>query len=112
MLGLPVRGAAGQVGGVTDRIERAARFTVLPEELTLDPEVTDRALRVWARLDRYAGRDDSAYPSVEALARDLNCSPRSIKRATQNLRETGWLTRKQRRSGSAVYTLQIRKGHQ
>jgi len=97
---------------VTDRIERAARFTVLPEELTLDPEVTDRALRVWARLDRYAGRDDSAYPSVEALARDLNCSPRSIKRATQNLRETGWLTRKQRRSGSAVYTLQIRKGHQ
>lgn len=97
---------------MSDSIRRTSRFTVLPEELICDPRVSDRAMRVWCRLDRYAGANDSAYPSVERLAADLNCSPASIRRATKNLRDTGWLTRRQRRSGSAVYTLEIGTAHQ
>jgi Helix-turn-helix domain len=91
---------------VSDTIRRSGpRFSIVPEALTLDPEVTDRAFRVWCRLDRYAGGDGAAFPSVDTLAVDLACSPASIRRATKNLRDTGWLTRQQRWNGSNLYTL-------
>lgn len=91
---------------MSDTLRRGGpRFSVVPEELTLDPAVTDRALRVWCRLDRYAGANGQAFPSTERLARDLGCSQESIWRATKNLRETGWMTRKRRRNGSNLYTL-------
>lgn len=91
---------------MTDTIRRSGpRYSIVPEELTLDRAVTDRAFRVWCRLERYAGSSEVAFPSVERMARDLECSPASIRRATKNLRDTGWLTRKQRWNGSNVYTL-------
>jgi biotin operon repressor len=95
---------------VSDFLRRGGpRFSVVPEDLIRDPEVTDRAFRVWCRLDRYAGKSEAAFPSVEQLATDLDCSEPSIKRATKNLRDAGWMTRKQRRGGSAVYTVQMSK---
>jgi biotin operon repressor len=91
---------------MSDTIRRSGpRFSIVPEALILDPEVTERAFRVWCRLDRYAGADGAAFPSAERLAKDLGCSQESIWRATKNLREAGWLTRKRRRNGSNVYTL-------
>lgn len=96
---------------MSDSIRRSGpRFSIVPEELILDPEVTDRGFRVWCRLDRYAGADGAAFPGAERLAQDLRCSQESIWRATKNLRDTGWLDRKRRRNGSNIYTLHTVRG--
>ena len=89
-----------------DRLRRQHRFTVTPEHLILDPRVSDRAFRLWCRLDRYAGQDDSAFPARESLAIELDTSPSSIDRATKELVAAGWLEKERRAAGdSCIYTL-------
>jgi hypothetical protein len=40
-----------------DTITRRRRFAQIPEDLIVDTRLSDRAVRLWCRLDRYAGRD-------------------------------------------------------
>lgn len=86
-------------------IKRDHRFTVTPEHLILDPRISDRAFRLWCRLDRYAGEKVSAYPTRETLAIELDASPSSIDRATKDLIEAGWLRVDERPGTSSNYTL-------
>jgi hypothetical protein len=82
---------------VTDgRIIRRRTFAQVPDALVVDHRVSHVALRLWIRLDRYAGADGQAYPSRERLAADLAVSLGTIKRSLSLLVETGWITRKQR----------------
>lgn len=91
---------------MSDRIRRQHRYTITPEHLILDPRVSDRGFRLWCRLDRYAGEQESAYPTRETLAIELDCSPASIDRATRELVETGWLRKERRAAGdTCLYTL-------
>lgn len=91
-----------------DRIRRQYRFTNTPEHLILDPRVSDRAFRLWCRLDRFAGENESAYPTRETLSIELDTSPASVDRATRELVESGWLKKERRAAGdSNLYTLMV-----
>jgi hypothetical protein len=58
-------------------------FARIPERL-LD-RVSDRALRLYAMLDRYAGADGLAFPFRSTLAERLGCSVDSVDRALAEL---------------------------
>jgi DNA-binding FadR family transcriptional regulator len=74
-------------------ITRHRRFAQLPDELVTDTRLSSHAVRVWARLDKYAGKNGRAFPSRQTLADDLGLSVTTVKRALIELVETGWITR-------------------
>ena len=87
------------------RLER--RFAIIDEWL-LDLDISDRAVRLYAVLARYADSEThKAYPSRGTLADRLRCSKASIDRAAQELVDSGAMTKKQRHNSSVVYTLQV-----
>lgn len=85
------------------RVDR--RFAII-DEWVLDLEVSDRALRLYAILLRYADKDThKAFPSRRTLADRLRCSPKSVDRAIAELIENRLLTKEQRFNSSLVFTL-------
>jgi hypothetical protein len=87
------------------RLER--RFAIIDEWL-LDLDISDRAVRLYAVLARYADSEThKAYPSRGTLAERLKCSKASVDRAAQELVDAGAMKKKQRHNSSVVYTLQV-----
>jgi hypothetical protein len=87
------------------RLER--RFAIIDEWL-LDLDISDRAIRLYAVLARYADSEThKAYPSRGTLAERLRCSKASVDRASQELVDAGAMTKKQRHNSSVIYTLQV-----
>lgn len=85
-------------------------FASLPDELIADLCVSDGAVRLWARLDRYAREKRTAWPSRATLASELGCSVKTIDRRLDELVNAGWLTITHRRTvagdpDSNLYTL-------
>lgn len=89
-----------------------APFAMVPEWLLLHPDVTDRAVRLYALLYRYA--DDGtkvAYPSRRRVALQLGCSVDTVDRQIRLLVSLGALKVKKRTTPqgdptSSLYTLQ------
>lgn len=85
-------------------------FVVLPEWV-LDAEVSDRAVRLYAVLRRYADSTHlTAWPSRATLAERVRCSLDSVDRAMKELIAVGALSVRQRRGDdgsltSNLYTL-------
>lgn len=95
---------------MTDKLRKAYRFATVPEHLIRDMSLSDRAVRLWCLLDRYAGKDDSAFPSRETLSNDLSCSRASVDRAVTELVTGGWLSKERRYKGGVnEYILLIAK---
>jgi biotin operon repressor len=90
---------------VSDGLRRRSRYTVVTEDLLRAP-ISDRALRLWILLDRYAGKDGEAFPSRGRLAKDLGCSLASVDRAIRELLAEGWLTIEHRTGTSNLYTVE------
>ena len=88
---------------MSETISRRRHFAQVPDALVIDPRLSDRAVRLWVRLDKYAGKDGSSFPSRERLAKDIHCSVPSITRAFKELVEAGWVTRTRRSSMSNVW---------
>lgn len=89
-----------------ETIRRQHRYTITPEHLILDPRVSDRAMRLWCRLDRYAGDNETAFPSRWTLAIQMDTSKASIDRALKELCDAGWLAKERRNVGDVnAYTL-------
>ena len=85
------------------RIDR--RFAIIDEWL-LDLPVSDRAIRLYAILARYADNEThKAYPSRATLANRLNCSLASVDRAATELVTHGAMSKRLRANSSIVYTL-------
>ncbi|MBI4941869.1 MAG: helix-turn-helix domain-containing protein [Actinobacteria bacterium] len=78
------------------KISRKRWFAQVPDDLVTDKRLSSNAVRVWIRLDKYAGRgqDGSAMPSRGKLAADLDMSERSVSRALSELVAAGWITRR------------------
>ena len=92
----------------TIRLER--RFAMIDEWL-LDLDISDRAVRLYAVLSRYADNDThKAYPSRDTLAKRLRCSTKSVDRAAQELVDFGVMTKQQRNNSSIIYTLRVVEG--
>ena len=92
-----------------DHINTDLRFSIIPEWV-LDAEISDRAIRLYSILARYADNDTlQAFPSRETLARRAHCHIKSVDRAIQELIDIGAVLKAHRRSGesyqSNLYTL-------
>jgi len=70
-------------------------YAIVPERL-LDSGLSDRAIRVWALLDRYANKRRECWPSRNTLAKRAGCSVRSVDRAIDELEAAKWLKRERR----------------
>lgn len=85
------------------------RFSIVPEWV-IDADISDRAVRVYAILARYADSETlQAFPSRETLAKRAHCHWRSIDRAIDELVKLGAVTKTHRKNGDAyqsnIYTL-------
>jgi hypothetical protein len=90
-----------------DSIKLDRRFAII-DDWILDLNVSDRAIRLYAILSRYADNEThKAYPSRVTLAKRLQCSASSVDRATRELIEAGALDKKQRLNSSLIYTLRV-----
>lgn len=93
---------------MTDQVRRERpHFAMVPEPL-LFSGLSDRAVRLYGVLDRFAGQRVKAWPSRSTLAALMaGCSQRSVDRAVEELEESGYLKVERRRGAKAVnrYTL-------
>jgi len=92
-----------------DNLNSDLRFSIIPEWV-LDAKVSDRAIRVYSILARYADNETlQAFPSRETLAKRAHCHWRSIDRAIEELIKLGAVTKAHRKNGdsyqSNIYTL-------
>ena len=75
--------------------DESGYFATIPEWV-LDAEVSDRAVRVYCALSRYANEDGACWPSRATLAQRLRCSLDSIDRALVELVALGAIEKQQR----------------
>jgi hypothetical protein len=75
----------------TRSVTRDYYFSIIPEALT-DAPVSDRAVRLYCVLDRYAGKDRLAWPSRKAIAKRLGWCTSKVDSAIKDLVEAGFLT--------------------
>jgi DNA-binding transcriptional regulator YhcF (GntR family) len=94
-------------GDLDGRIIRRRWFAQVPDALTMDLRVSAFALRVYMRLDRYAGSDGGAFPSTARLAADFEVSVSTVKRALAELVATQWIIRKRRGFTNIVDTVML-----
>ena len=92
-----------------DNLNTDLKFSIIPEWI-LDANVSDRAIRVYSILARYADNETlQAFPSRETLAKRAHCHWRSIDRAIEELIKLGAVSKAHRKNGesyqSNVYTL-------
>lgn len=86
-----------------------APFSMIPESL-LHSGASDRAVRLYGVLQRFAGADGRCFPTRRALAEKCGCSIASIDRATAELKSVGLLTVQSRKRpdgsfGASSYVL-------
>lgn len=87
------------------KIRGDRRFAII-DEWVLDLDISDRAIRLYAVLNRYADKDtNKAFPSRQTLADRLRCSPKSVDRALDELIQFGLLKKQQRHNSSLIFTL-------
>lgn len=80
-------------GHGTDRRIRSdvGPFAIVPEWM-LDADVSDRAVRLYAILARYADADGYCWPSRRTLAERMRCSVDTLDRTVRELVDGGMLT--------------------
>jgi hypothetical protein len=92
-----------------DNLNTDLRFSIIPEWV-LDAKISDRAIRLYSILARYADNETlQAFPSRETLAKRAHCHIKSVDRAIQELIDIGAVLKAHRRNGdsyqSNLYTL-------
>lgn len=87
----------------TETLSRRRHFAQVPDSLVIDKRLSHVAVRVWVKLDKYAGANGEAFPSRQRLADDIGCSVASIKRALSELTDTGWITRTRRSTMANIW---------
>jgi hypothetical protein len=92
-----------------DSVTTDLKFSMVPEWL-IDSGCSDKALRLYVVLARYADNDDlTAYPGRGTLAKRMGCHRASVDRAVEELIQLGALTKQRRVSDgkyqSSLYTI-------
>jgi hypothetical protein len=86
---------------MSDFIDTDLRFSIVPEWV-LDAGFSDRAIRIYALIARYADNETlQAFPSRETLADRALCSLKSVDRAISELVAGGALRKQHRKNGDA-----------
>jgi DNA-binding transcriptional MocR family regulator len=81
-------------------------FAITPEWV-LDASISDRAVRLYGLLGRYADANGSSFPSRRTLADRLRCSVDSVDRAAKELVTVGALQIAARRTDSGDQTTNL-----
>ena len=94
---------------MTDDVTADVKFSIIPEWL-LDSGCSDKAIRLYAVLARYADNDDlTAYPGRSTLAKRMGCHRATVDRAVEELMELGAITKQLRvqdgKYQSSLYTI-------
>lgn len=80
-----------------DTLHADIRFSIVPEAV-LDADISDRAVRIYALLARYADSETGkCFPSRETLAKRAGCHVRSVGRAIDELINIGAIEKHQRK---------------
>ena len=92
-----------------DQVTTDLKFSMVPEWL-IDSGCTDKALRLYVVLARYADNDDlTAYPGRGLLAKRMHCHRSSVDRAVEELIDLGAITKQVRfvegKYTSSLYTI-------
>jgi len=92
-----------------EQLNTDLRFSIVPEWV-LDADVSDRAVRLYTVLARYADNETlQAFPSRETLAKRCRCHTKSIDRAIDELVLLGAIVKRHRKANngyqSNIYTL-------
>jgi hypothetical protein len=92
-----------------DNVTADVKFSIVPEWL-IDSGCSDKALRLYVVLARYADNDDlTAYPGRGTLAKRMGCHRASVDRAVEELIALGAVTKQRRVSEgkyqSSLYTI-------
>ena len=82
-------------------------FAKIPEDLLCDAEISSTAVRIYGVLQRYAGKNGTAFPGREELADRLGVHVNTVKRALVELVDSGWIERT-RRPCSNVWDTAVR----
>ena len=99
----------GAVESLDDSVSSDLKFSIVPEWL-IDSGCTDKALRAYVVLARYADNENlTAFPSRATLARRMGCHRASVDRAIEELIRLGAVSKQQRvedgRYQSSLYTV-------
>jgi hypothetical protein len=97
------------VESLDDTVTTDLKFSMVPEWL-IDSGCSDKALRLYVVLARYADNDDlTAYPGRGTLAKRMGCHRASVDRAVEELIALGAVTKQRRVSDgkyqSSLYTI-------
>jgi DNA-binding MarR family transcriptional regulator len=87
-------------------------FTMVPDALLFDPEVTDGALRLWMTVKTHARSKAMAWPGIDSMGDRLGWSPSTVKRHLQALTAAGWVKRRRRFGTSSRTFLCASKGQE
>ena len=94
---------------MSEHIDADVKFSIIPEWL-LDSGCSDKAIRLYAVLSRYADNDDlTAYPGRSTLAKRMGCHRATVDRAVEELQQLGAITKRVRvadgKYQSSLYTI-------
>jgi hypothetical protein len=97
------------MSSLDDAVTSDLKFSMVPEWL-IDSGCTDKALRLYVVLARYADNDDlTAYPGRGTLAKRMRCHRSSVDRAVEELIELGAIIKQVRfedgKYTSSLYTI-------
>lgn len=70
-----------------------APFAMVPEALLYDPELSDKAVRLYGVLRRHGDDPANCYPSKRRLADLMGCATSSLGRPLRELEDAGWIAR-------------------
>jgi len=92
-----------------DNLNTDLRFSIIPEWV-LDAKVSDRAIRIYSILARYADNETlQAFPSRDTLAKRAQCNLKAVTKAIDELVSIGAVIKEHRKQGdsyqSNLYTL-------
>ena len=94
---------------MTHNLGTDIRFSIIPEWV-IDADISDRAVRVYTLLARYADNETlQAFPSRDTLAKRAHCNVKAVTRAIDELVTIGAVVKEHRKQGdsyqSNLYTL-------
>lgn len=83
------------------------RYGRVPRNLLRNPQISDRAVRLYGLLDDFAGVDGAAFPKRALLAGACRCSVSAVAKALAELEQWGFIQRtpRFRQDGSQTSTL-------
>jgi hypothetical protein len=94
---------------MNDQINTDLRFSIIPEWV-LDADISDRAIRIYSILARYADNETlQAFPSRDTLGKRAFCNVKAVTKAIEELVTIGAVIKQHRKQGdsyqSNLYTL-------